>query len=172
MANFTKNTADSGDLIEFTIEENHIDAPIKPMVLNLANGLVQFARKEQPMSDDGKKDPGVGCFLFCNHKMTKPIQLYSRQVHTLVKHLPTAYSALNEGDTSYCLVIAVNKTQRVTLEVNLYNDKHYLFLKKCFKPEETADNPQQDWIYTRSSLLFDPKTDDPDAMLAFVLSCY
>ena len=172
MTNFTKNDVASSDLVEVTNEENSANVKLLPLIFELANGFVRFKPKEQQVLEDGKKEPDGGYFLFCNHKMTPPIRLYSKQVHALVRHLPTAYCALKEGDTSHFMVIAVNKVQRVTLEVNLYNDKYYLFLKKCFKPEEKADDPQQDWIYTRSSLLFDPETDDPTKMLDFVYSCY
>ena len=172
MANFTKNIIASSDLDEVTNEENRANVKPRSLLFDLANGFVRYKPKEQQVLEDGKKEQEGGYFLFCNHNMTTPIRLYSRQVQALVKHLPTAYCALKEGDTSYCLVVAINKAQRITLEVNLYNDNYYLFLKKCFKPEDKVDDPQQDWIYTRSSLLFDTKTDDPTKLQDFILSCY
>ena len=63
------------------------------------------------------------------------------------------------------------KTLRVTLEVNEHNDQFYLFLKKSFKPTDKADDPEQDWIYTKSIVQLDVLEDNPYALEKFVLSC-
>ena len=167
MASFTKNEPASE-------EHDQLKEGVKeiPALFNLANGFVEFSRIKGNMSQEGKKERDFGYFSFFNHNMATPLRLYCKQMHTLVQNLPEAYYALYKGDTSYCLVVSLNKGQRVTLEVSAYNDKYYLFLKKCFKPKDKADDPEQDWIHTRSSLLFDPEKDDPVDLNKFVLSCY
>ena len=167
MASFTQNMPASEEhgQPEDTVKEI-------PAIFNLANGFVEFTRIKGDMSDEGQQKPDYGYFSFSNHNMATPLRLYCKQMHTLVQHLQEAYYALNKGDTSYCLVIGINKVQRITLQVSAYNDKYYLFLKKCFKPQDKADDPKQDWIHTRSSILFDPEKDDPIELLKFTLSCY
>ena len=107
-------------------------------------------------------------FLICNSSGARPIQLYRRLIMRLLHQLPKAYQAFREGDTSYCIDIATTKTQRITLEVNDYNEKTYLFLKKSFKPEDKADDPNQEWIYTKSNVSFNPDKDDVNEMILFV----
>ena len=167
MASFTKNEPASEEHGQPKDGAKEI-----PAIFNLANGFVEFTRIKGDMTEGGKKERDFGYFSFFNHNMATPLRLYCKQMHTLVQNLPEAYYALDKGDTSYCLVVSLNKGQRITLEVSAYNDKHYLFLKKCFKPKDKADDPEQDWIHTRSSLLFDPEKDDPMDLHKFVLSCY
>ena len=167
MASFTKNEPASEEH-----GQSKDDVKAIPTLFNLANGFVEFIRIKGDMSEEGKRERDIGYFSFFNHNMANPLRLYSKQMHTLVQHLQEAYYALDKGDTSYCLVVAINKNQCITLEVSDYNDKQYLFLKKCFKPQDKADDPMQDWIHTRSSILFDPEKDDPIELLKFTLSCY
>jgi len=111
-------------------------------------------------------------WLFFNDMlMGHGIQLYGSQATRLFKNLPHAYKAFLQGDTSYYYVVDETKTQKVTLEVHTYKDKTYVSMKKLFKPEDKADDPNQDWIATGHFISFDAIEDDPDDMLDFVLMC-
>lgn len=130
--------------------------------------------RDQAKPDEKDKVPKIipDTWHFTNEKlMGKSIQLYGSQATNLIKRLPDAYKAFLHGDTSYYLVLDETKTQKLTLEVYTYNDKIELSMKKLFKPDDKADDPDQDWIHTGHFVSFDPLEDDPDEMLEFVLSC-
>ena len=129
----------------------------------LSNGTIIYQPKH--VNHEDKIIPEH--FLICNSSGARPIQLYRRQLMELFQKLPKAYQAFREGDTSYCIDIATTKTQRVTLEVSDYNDKIYLFLKKSFKPEDKVDDPDQEWIHTKSNVSFNPDKDDVNEMILF-----
>jgi hypothetical protein len=40
-----------------------------------------------------------------------------------------------------------------------------------FKPVDKADDPDQEWTYTKSNVSFNPEKDDAEEMLRFVLKC-
>jgi len=109
-------------------------------------------------------------WLFFNDMlMGKAIGLYGNQALRLFKNLPFAYKAFLEQDTSYYFVVDETKTQKLTLEVYTYKDKLHLSMKKMFKPDDKADDPDQEWIPTGHFVSFDPLEDDPDEMKDFVL---
>jgi len=110
-------------------------------------------------------------FSIFNSSGARPVQLYRSQMVKLTQLLPRAYEAFAQGDTSFCTEVAVNKSQRITLEVSNYNEKNYLFLKKSFKPPEKMDDPAQEWIHTKSNISFNPDKDDASQLLKFVLYC-
>jgi hypothetical protein len=98
--------------------------------------------------------------------------------------LPEAYHAYQLlGDTSYKEIISENKTQLLVLEINpvVVNNKGdnsnntnistqlVLSLKKYYKPEDKADDEDQDWLPTSNSVPFDPELDNPDALLEYIL---
>ena len=148
-----------------------------PYKFPLAQGYITYKRWRQgglvndKSQDSNPKRNFANSFLWYNRKLCRPIQLYSSQMLSLVEHLPEAFKACNASDTSYCAVITQNKVRRITLEVNLYKEKSYLFLKMCYKPAEKADDPKQDWIYTSSVVSLSPSQDDPSALVDFVFFC-
>jgi len=137
--------------------------------LNLANGTLVYKPKVKSLSEEKKEIPQH--FLLFNLSGARPIQLYPKQMLEFLRQLPKAHAAVREGDTSYKVDIAKSRTQLIFLEVSEYKDKMYLFLKKMFKPEELADDPDQCWLYTRSNVSFDPKMDQPTHLLKFILDC-
>ena len=142
---------------------------------SLARGYIQYKPVTSCLNPDEQQDKTPPLtndyFLVFKHAQVKPIRLYRQHVLQLAQTLPHAYSAVIQGDASYCKVIAITKTLRVTLEVNEHNDQFYLFLKKSFKPTDKADDPEQDWIYTKSIVQLDVLEDNPYALEKFVLSC-
>ena len=137
--------------------------------LNLANGTLVYKPEVITVSEEKKKIPKH--FLLFNMSGARPIQLYPKQMLEVLRQLPKAYTAVGEGDTSYKVTIVQSKTQMIFLEVSEYKDRMYLFLKKMFKPEEMANDPDQCWLYTRSNVSFDPKMDQPTHLLKFILDC-
>jgi hypothetical protein len=139
----------------------------------LSRGYVQYKPAASLLSQEEQQGSAQTSdyFLVFKNAQAKPIRLYRQQMLQLAQQLPEAFSAVNKGDCTYCEAIATHKTHRITLEVNHYNDQHYLFLKKSFKPADKADDPQQDWIYTKSNVQLDPLKDNPFALEDFVLSC-
>jgi len=145
------------------------DSEDKLISLNLANGTLVYKPEVKSLGEEKKKVPKH--FLLFNLSGARPIQLYPKQMLEVIRQLPKAYAAVREGDTSYKVDIAKSKTQLIFLEVNEYRDRIYLFLKKMFKPEDLADDPEQCWIYTRSNISFDPEMDQPMHLLKFILDC-
>lgn len=155
--------------------------------LNLSRGFIRFKpgstaqekmiirQQQREWEGSNKKDkmPKIipDTWLFFNdHVMGKSIQLYGSQAITLFKRLPDAYEAFYRGEPYY-FVVDENKTQLLTLEIYTYNEKTNVSLKKSFKPEDKADDPNQDWVATGHHISFIPDEDDPDDMLDFVLMC-
>ena len=142
---------------------------------SLARGYVQYKPVALSLNSEEQQDPNPPSkddyFLVFKSGHAKPIRLYRQHMLHLAQALPHAYNAVLEGDATYCKTIVITKTLRVTLEVNEHNDRYYLFLKKSFKPVDKEDDPEQDWIYTKSIIQLDPLEDDPYAMEKFVLSC-
>ena len=105
-------------------------------------------------------------FYIHNKKLDRPIRLYPTEIISLIQHLPKAYAALNNGNTSYHQTMSKAKAQLVTLEVSMYRERYYLFLKKYFK--ESPDSVK--WSPCKGAVMFDPQYDDPDNLLEFVLA--
>lgn len=141
---------------------------------NLAKGYIQY-NKESPQALNPKESKNsqrvADYFLFCKHYKVAPIRLYRKQMLEFVQELPKAFDAVVNGHSGYCWVVFNNKTNRITLEVNEYDGQYFLFLKKSFKPEDKAEDPNQDWIYTKSNVQLDPRLDNVYALEEFVLSC-
>ena len=122
-----------------------------------------------------KKGGGGPVFCFINWRFSKPIVLFASQAVRLIKELPQAFEAFAQKNDAYRFVVAEKDDMLVTLEVSVYNDKVYLFLKKYFKtrleegqPKELLKN--QPWLPTKSVVSFIPTQDDPDDLFNFVLS--
>jgi len=155
----------------------------------LANGYVRFKPgatyaerqlywqriKMNPQLKERLPRPPSDCWLFYNKNLLgKAIQLYASQVGRLAELLPEAYVALLGEDTTYLEIISESKTQRLTLEVGYYKMKEVsliqLAMKKYYKPENKAEDEEQDWLPTSSHVKFDPQQDDPDGLLEYILS--
>lgn len=135
---------------------------------------IRQQQREWEMSNKKDKMPKIipDTWLFFNdYDLGKSVQLYGSQAVKLFKLLPDAYEAFSNGEPYY-RVIDENKTQLLTLEISTYKDRTNISLKKLFKPEDKADDPNQDWLPTGNQISFDPNEDDPDDMLDFVLMCY
>lgn len=163
--------------------------PQKRKVYRLSDGFVRFKpgassierksywktreAQEQGNSElkDKTKPPIPDTWEFFNSRLAgKSIQMYASQVLTLIELLPSAYMAFENGDTTFFKVIAENKTQRLSLEIYIYKDKRYLSMRKYFKPEDKADDPNQGWLPTGSNISFHPNQDDPEYLLDFILT--
>lgn len=176
-----------------------------PPSFKLAHGYIQMADSsdfpprpaapaaaapEEHPSKKANPGPAVSiskAFWFYNTRGASPILLYSNQALRLVDELPKAFSALARDDRLYCYKIAESKTQLLTLEVNFWNDKTSLQLKKYFRTKQpllsqtlsaaaAAAGAYQEvdenaWIPTKSSLQWDPELDQPAQILHFLLSC-
>ena len=139
--------------------------------------------KEDGSQDSHKEDESPAkqssaAFWFITRRSSKPIMLFKTQMFDLVDELPKAYEAYLRGDANYRFVLSENKENLTTLEVSLYKDKTYLFMKKYFKarranhlPSSFQDVDENAWIPTRSYASFDPVKDDPNELFDFVLTC-
>ena len=137
-------------------------------VFYLAHGTIFYEPETKP-DDDTKGIPEH--FEICNLSGARPIQLYRSELVKLAQLLPKAYLAYKEADSSFCLEIKATKSERVTLEVSQYNEKMYLFLKKSFKPQDKVDDPDQEWIHTKSNVSFDPDKDNASQLLKYASKC-
>lgn len=186
------NPLDLPDLLDSLPTEDLKPAPIKTKVSKfhkLAYGYVRYKPgatyaerqlywqriKFNPHLKDKLPRPPSDCWLFHNKNLLgKAVQLYASQVGKLVELLPEAYAALLGGDTTYFEVLSETKTLRLTLEVRYHKIKEQdilqLTLKKYYKPEDKADDEQQDWLPTSSHVRFDPDLDDPDDLLEYTLA--
>jgi hypothetical protein len=175
------------DVSAFPKQQPSFAHKTKSKRFNLSRGFIKFRpgstsaekmiirqqQKQWELSKKKDKMPKVipDTWLFFNeYALEKNVQLYGSQAVKLFKHLPDAYEAFLRGDPYY-KVIDENKTQLLTLEIYTYNEKTNVSLKKSFKPEDKADDPDQDWLPTGHHVTFTPHEDDPDEMLDFVLMC-
>ena len=142
--------------------------------------------EDSPLEDESaaaaKNEPLAkrtdAAFWFINKRCIRPIMLFKNQMFDLVDELPKAYEAYHRGDSNYRFVLAENKDNLTTLEVSLYKDKTYLFMKKYFKARRASQMPsyfqeidENAWIPTKSFASFDPVQDDPQELFDFVLTC-
>lgn len=136
-----------------------------------------------PLLKEKLKKPASDCWMFYNKRfLSKGMALYGSQVDKLMEVLPEAYHAYQLlGDTSYREIISETKTQLLVLEINPVTVKNgpnsidvssqlVLSLKKYYKPEDKAEDEDQDWLPTSNSVPFDPELDDPDALLEYILT--
>jgi len=154
--------------------------PRKKTALSLTYGMIRFKwvtpaspedeSSNQVATPEAKPKKRLPVFDLVNRHMAKPIQLYSNQMLRLIEELPNAYEAFYQADVGYRFDLIRTQDQLVVLEISLYNNKTYLFLKKYFKPEE-AKSSGDAWVPTRSMLSFDPDLDDTDKMLDFYADC-
>lgn len=146
-----------------------------------ASDAAATATDTAPLPEQNGKKKARPSFHFCSFKEgVKPIILYGNQVMHLANELPNAYKAFHQCDVNYRYVVAESKTLRVVLEVSLYKEKTYLFLKKYFKfrnlypPGAHPDGVEEgelSWSPTRSVVSFDPCEDDPGKLLDYVYYC-
>jgi len=171
-----------------TFNDQEANPPPKPTVskfYRMAKGYVRYkpgATYEErrlywqrvqwnPKLKDETKRPASDCWLFFNKNlMGKAMHLFASQAIKLAELLPQGFDALQQQDTSFCATVSESKTQRLTLEVHTYKDNLQLSLRKYYKPEDKADDEEQDWIITGSHMTFDPELDDPEALLDYVLA--
>ena len=152
-------------------------------IFELAYGYIYFSKgksaKPTPLLDDNSfsnpdaAEPSKGgsnpSFRFVGRNCQNAILLFGNQMFKLVRELRNAYKAYQRSDESYQFVVVENKTHRVTLEVSLYQDKTYLFLKRYF---QNRDGPDPDtWLPTKGVVSLNPNQDDPAKMLRYVLKC-
>lgn len=131
--------------------------------------------KFNPKLKDKLPRPMSDCWVFYNKNLLgKGIQLFGSQIGILTELLPEAYAALLNKDTSYFEIVSETKTLRLTLEIGFYKIKDQdilqLTMKKYYKPEDKADDEEQDWLPTSSFVRFDPDRDDPEELLEYTLS--
>lgn len=127
-----------------------------------------WEHKNKKTAQDSDKGPLVypNSWFFFNQWLNNPIQLYARQVETLVRALPEAYDALQQGKVGWQCMVAEGKTQRAYLVVECYKDELYLFLSKDYKRHEN----DTEWISMPSSnVSFHPEKDDQDDIMDFIL---
>jgi len=154
------------------------------LCFKLANGYVELAEPPshqaapatQPDSTQEKQAAAgkrTRAFWFHNRQMTEEILLYGNQVASLIEELPKAYAAHQRADYSYRFELSKTKAQMITLEVVLFKDRTFLFLKKYFKPSfNQIVDESSEWLPTRAVITLDPLKDNPQALLKFVLSAH
>jgi len=102
---------------------------------------------------------------FFDYKENKPIHLYPGSVKKLVEVLPQAVDLFAEADkraatdpnlqeTCYAKNLHQAGCNKVALEINLYNGRAYLFVKRYFKPQEQPDV----WLPCRGSVMLEAHT--------------
>jgi hypothetical protein len=147
----------------------------------LGNGYVEPGELSPPASADPSKEaqPFAGRrrrgFFFHNRNLTDDIWMFGNQVARLVDELPTAFVAYSNRDYSYRFEVVKNKGQLVTLEVTLYQDRTFLFLKKYFKPRLPLSDEideASDWLPTPAVISLDPTKDKPLALLKFAMGAH
>ncbi len=148
-------------------------APLVIKIHQLKNGFVQMENLDETT--------GL-CFFWHNKLADKPILLFPQGMVKEVRALPKAYEIYDEqvliwakaaGGTEavdeviYSINIATSKVLQISLEISVYKEKLYIFLKKSSWAEEEG-------IYRpcRGTILLDCYQDDPDALLQFALSAH
>jgi len=156
-------------------------SPLLPLSA-IPGGEEQGEEEEEDASASAavQKSSRSQAFWFHSRRMQDPILLYGNQVARLIDELPTAYAAVENKQQDYVFLLSESKFNKITLEVSLYRDKYYLFLKKYFKgtpghrrarlSAAAADDQERSTWLTLSAVGFDPVKDDPEAILDFVLS--
>jgi hypothetical protein len=135
-------------------------------VHQLKNG---FIRMEQfPKS-------GLRFYLHNNKLCNKPILLFLQGILALICALPKAYEMYDKhlatpvNKVIYCVTIASSKMMQIKLEISVYQEKLYIFLKK-FSLQQDAQEEEGMLQPCRGSILFDCTQDHPNDLLQFVLS--
>jgi hypothetical protein len=151
-------------------------APLVNKIHQLKNGFVQMENLDETT--------GL-CFYLHNNKLAdKPILLFPGGMVKLVRALPKAYEIYDEqvlirakaaeaggakvaDQVIYSVNIATTKVLQINLEISVYKEKLYIFLKKSSWAEEEGI-----WRPCRGTLLLDRYQDDPEALLSFALSAH
>jgi hypothetical protein len=123
---------------------------------------------------------GLRFFLHNNKLVDKPILLFPQGMVALVRALPQAYEIYDQqvinmaeaagqpvSEVIYSIIIASSKVMQVKLEVSVYQEKLYIFLKKSSWAEDEGI-----WRPCHGSILLDRHQDDCNALLKFALSAH
>ncbi len=126
------------------------------------------------------KTTGLRFFLHNNKLVDKPILLFPQGMVALVRALPQAYEIYDQqvinmaeaagqpvSEVIYSIIIASSKVMQVKLEVSVYHEKLYIFLKKSSWAEDEGI-----WRPCHGSILLDHHQDDCNALLKFALSAH
>jgi hypothetical protein len=159
------------------IRFSHSKWPLFAKSYELKNVFVQME-----ISDE---TTGLRFYLYNNKLADKPILLFPQGMVALIRALRKAYEiyddqvlsqaeAADAGEVSviavgvvYSAVIATLKVVQIKLEVSVYEEKLYIFLKKSSWSEEEGL-----WRPCRGALLLDRHQDDVEALLKFALSAH
>ncbi len=144
----------------------------------LKNGFVQMENLDETT--------GLRFYLHNDKLADKPILLFPQGMVTLIQALRKAYEIYDEQVLSqaeaaaaaagevpaadrvvYSAVIATSKVVQIKLEISVYQEKLYIFLKKSSWAEDEGI-----WRPCRGAILLDRHQDDPDALLQFALSAH
>ena len=119
-------------------------------------------------------------FLHNNKLVDKPIVLFHQGMVAIVRALPQAYEIYDQqvinmaeaagqpvSEVIYNIIIASSKVMQVKLEVSVYQEKLYIFLKKSSWAEDEGI-----WRPCRGSILLNRHQDDCNALLKFALSAH
>jgi hypothetical protein len=136
----------------------------------LKNGFVQMKNLDETT--------GLRFFLHNNKLADKPILLFPQGMVTLIRALRKAYEIYDEqvlqaaaagdlpvvNEVVFSVTIATSKVVQGTLEISVYQEKLYSFLKKLSWSEEEGI-----WKPCRGAILLDRHQDDPDSLLQFAM---
>ena len=174
-------------------------------IFALANGFIRFERvqltkkdtsrnksaaipdDQSPLDQDQDDAPiaeytktGMeSTFRIIARRCNQPIVLFGDQMMRLVDELPNAYKAFESSDDSYKHVLVKNEKNMVTLEVNFWQDKKYLYLKRYFKGSDdyrggsffTSRSDNDGWVAAKGWVSFDPDQDHPIDILKYIIMC-
>ncbi len=152
-------------------------APLVNKIHQLKNGFVQMENLDETTSL---------CFYLHNNKLAdRPILLFPGGMVKLVRALPKAYEIYDEqvlirakaaeaggakvaDQVIYSINIATTKVLQINLEISVYKEKLYIFLKKSSWAEKEGGI----WRPCRVNVLLDCYQDDPEALLQFAVSAH
>jgi len=172
-------------------------------IFALANGYIRFDKiqltkkdanrskisipdDQSPLDRDDEEAPiaeftktGIeSTFRIIARRCNQPIVLFGDQMMRLIDELPNAYKAYEISDDSYKHVLVKNEKNIVTLEINFWQDKKYLYLKRYFKSSDdyrsgffSAPLDKDGWVAAKGWVSFDPDHDLPIDILKYVLMC-
>ena len=147
-------------------------APLVNKIHQLKNGFVKMENLDETT--------GLRFFLHNNKLVDKPILLFPQGMVALVRALPQAYEIYDQqvinmaeaagqpvSEVIYSIIIASSKVMQVKLEVSVYQEKLYIFLKKSSWAEDELI-----WRPCCDAILLDRHHNDHDALLQFALSAH
>jgi hypothetical protein len=150
-------------------------APLVNKIHQLKNGFVQMENLDETT--------GLRFYLHNNKLADKPILLFPGGMVKLVRALPKAYEIYDkqvliraeaakapaiDHEVIYSVNIATTKVLQINLEISVYKEKLYIFLKKSSWAEEEGGI----WRPCCGNVLLDRYQDDPEALLQFALSAH